>query len=258
MKPVESPASNAVPSADDREIELKLGLSAAAAEKLRRLPLLRERAINPPETSRLETIYVDTPSLALFRAGVFLRVRRKGDRYVQALKTRGSVLSGIEARRETEIDLPDATVRPDMVVDPPSILRRKKIRKRLEPMVTTVISRTTWLLDDINGNRIELALDNGRIEADGRAAKINEIELEFDFLTFYQLTEDVTYLDCLESTLQHIEQVQADSEFGEWYGRVGGDDLLPGDLNKGHEWKASYHTVRATIQLDRWVDELLR
>lgn len=178
MKPVEPPASNAEPSADDREIELKLGLSAAAAEKLRRLPLLRERAITPPEASRLETIYVDTPSLALFGAGVFLRVRRKGDRYVQALKTRGSVLSGIEARRESEIDLPDATVRPDLVSDPPTILRRNNICKRLAPMVTTVISRTTWLLDDVNGNRIELVLDKGRIEAGGRTAVISEVELE--------------------------------------------------------------------------------
>ena len=105
-----------------REIELKLGLSAAAAAKLRRLPMIHERAIEASETSCLETIYVDTPSLDLFHAGVFLRVRRMGDRFVQALKTRGAVLSGIEDRRETEVDLPDATIRPDLIVDPPARL----------------------------------------------------------------------------------------------------------------------------------------
>jgi len=165
-------------SADGREVELKLGLSAAAAAKLRRLPLIRERAAGPPETARLETIYFDTPTLDLFHAGVFLRVRRKGDRFVQALKTRGTVLSGIEDRRETEIDLPDDKVRPDLVVDPPTVLRRKKVRKRLEPLVTTDISRTAWLLDDAHGGRIELALDTGRIEAGSRVEPISEIELE--------------------------------------------------------------------------------
>ncbi len=174
----ESSAETSDAADEGREVELKLGLSEDAAGKLGELPVVRERMTGPPETTRLETVYFDTPKLDLFRAGVFLRVRRKGDRCIQALKTRGTVMSGIEDRRETEIALPSAQVRPDLVTDPPKVLLRKKVCKHLSPVVTTSISRTTWLLDDDAGARIELALDKGRIEAGGRTAPISEIELE--------------------------------------------------------------------------------
>lgn len=163
---------------EGREVELKLGLRKSAAKKFGALSVVRDRMEGPPEVTRLETVYYDTPALDLFHAGVFLRVRRKGDRFVQALKTRGETISGIEDRRETEIELDGRNVRPDLVVDPPDILKRKSVRKRLAPAVTTTFSRKTWMLNDGNGTRIELAFDNGCIEAGGRFAPISEIELE--------------------------------------------------------------------------------
>jgi mannose/cellobiose epimerase-like protein (N-acyl-D-glucosamine 2-epimerase family) len=49
--------------------------------------------------------------------------------------------------------------------------------------------------------------------------------------------------------LSFIENHMHDSEHGEWYGRLAPDGQLrrpPGD-DKGWEWKASYHNLRALV-----------
>lgn len=70
----------------------------------------------------------------------------------------------------------------------------------------------------------------------------------------YVLTGDGLYLGRLESTLDFIEVHQRDRRYGGWFwgiredGRVGdhGED-------KGSEWKASYHELRALLTTADWI-----
>jgi inorganic triphosphatase YgiF len=87
-------------------------------------------------------------------------------------------LSGVEARREIEIDLDGEAPRPDLVRDAHPALADKAIVERLRPMVRTEIERTTWMLRGEEGGRIELDLDVGRITAGGTEVPVCEVELE--------------------------------------------------------------------------------
>ena len=72
-----------------REIELKLDLDPVDAGKVRAHPVL----YMPPEASEDELLlstYYDTPDFALRRAGVYLRVRDRGGRYIQTIKAAAS------------------------------------------------------------------------------------------------------------------------------------------------------------------------
>eukprot|EP01024_Parvocaulis_polyphysoides_P051461 TRINITY_DN5067_c0_g2_i2.p1 TRINITY_DN5067_c0_g2~~TRINITY_DN5067_c0_g2_i2.p1 ORF type:complete len:428 (+),score=47.29 TRINITY_DN5067_c0_g2_i2:133-1416(+) len=64
----------------------------------------------------------------------------------------------------------------------------------------------------------------------------------------YQLTGDQQHLQQLLSTLNFIKQKQQ-SDFGELYEEVGSNGNVIGNRNLGHEWKTSYHNMRALISL---------
>jgi len=57
----------------------------ADLERLRHDPLVESLARGAPTTRILHSVYFDTPDLRLARAGVALRVRRSGDRFIQIL-----------------------------------------------------------------------------------------------------------------------------------------------------------------------------
>jgi mannobiose 2-epimerase len=64
----------------------------------------------------------------------------------------------------------------------------------------------------------------------------------------YQLTGDPTQLERLEHTLGWIEQHQRDRTYGEWHSTIATDGSAdPHAHQKGSEWKASYHNVRAMV-----------
>ena len=72
-----------------REIELKLDLDSADAARVRAHKVLHARAGAAQDELLLSTYY-DTPDFALRRAGVYLRVRDKGGRFIQTIKSAGS------------------------------------------------------------------------------------------------------------------------------------------------------------------------
>jgi cellobiose epimerase len=70
----------------------------------------------------------------------------------------------------------------------------------------------------------------------------------------YRLSKDGTYLDRLEKTLDFIEDHQVDRKFGGWYwGTLEDGKLGPRGDNKGEEWKASYHDLRALVLTSEWI-----
>ena len=91
------------------EIELKLAVSADQVRRLRRNPLIRSLATKRAVTSRLHSVYFDTPELLLSKHGMALRVRRIGDRRIQTLKQPIADPSGQTQHYHTErlMHLPD-------------------------------------------------------------------------------------------------------------------------------------------------------
>src|ERR1700730_11549018 len=84
------------------EVELKLSIDPGALAALRRHPALARLAAAPWRTARVVSTYFDTPEDELRTAGVALRVRRSGKRWLQTVKNEGTQLAGMSTRSEFE------------------------------------------------------------------------------------------------------------------------------------------------------------
>lgn len=167
------------------EVELKLSLPGVEpdelAQRLARLPALARR-----KWSRLtlHNIYFDTPDQALRQRGVALRLRRVGNeadrRWLQTLKTSGGERSALSQRGEWESPVAGPALEHAALAhtawtsfDPDGHLFAA-----LAPCFVTRFERTLWLLRRRTGGVVEVALDIGQVEANGRQAPICELELE--------------------------------------------------------------------------------
>ncbi len=160
------------------EIELKMRVPPARLREVLALPLLLpERG---SATRKLAATYFDTPALDLWRRRIALRVRREGRRWVQAVKSGGSVTSGVHQRLEIEGVLRDR--HPDLSILPrhpiTKILRSRKVAESLAPVLHTEITRSLRLLEPAPGVLIEVAIDRGFIRSGRRREQVCEIELE--------------------------------------------------------------------------------
>ncbi|MDP4006624.1 CYTH and CHAD domain-containing protein [Methylobacterium sp. NEAU K] len=159
---------------EPREIELKLKCEPSDLATLQAHPLLQE-ASEQRETD-LTSIYFDTAEQRLREAGLELRIRQSGERFIQTLKAEGDGLFN-RPEWEQEVSGPE----PDLaaLVDTPlrKVLRRKD---QLQPLFTTIVRRRTYLVEQ-GSSRIEVALDSGQITAPSagdRATTVCEVELE--------------------------------------------------------------------------------
>jgi triphosphatase len=165
------------------EIELKYqvpaGCRAAASAWVLGLPADEAAPL------RLQAAYFDTVDRALARAGMALRIRREGRRWVQTLKGLGS--DGL-SRAEHELPLVGARVDPaDPQVDPglhsghPLGDRLLALIQRAEGPLhcayRTDIRRTARRLRSRHGT-VELAFDQGLIAGGGRTLAVCELEIE--------------------------------------------------------------------------------
>ena len=121
----------------------------------------------------LTSIYFDTAKGSLRRAGMSLRVRRKGDVFTQTLKDGGDgALS--RGEWETRVEGPD----PDLgVLKHTPAARILAKAGRVAPVYTIAVRRRT--ADVVEGDsHIEIAFDEGAAKARGEAAPFAELELE--------------------------------------------------------------------------------
>lgn len=168
------------------ETELKLLLDPDDLPAVRAHALLKERASREPETRRLESTYFDTKDFLLRRQGASLRVRMvEGEGWIQTLKGKGSVETGLHQRDEWETPvrsaLPDLGALRRLLKDDEkwaALLKTRNLSKRLVPLFTTRVDRTTWTIRLAGGEDIEVALDSGKIEHEQREEPISEMELE--------------------------------------------------------------------------------
>ncbi len=160
------------------EIELKLLIDPDDVPALRRHPLLKPRGQAKPVVRRLLSIYFDTPDLFLRRHAVALRVRRAAGRWMQTVKSEGTVRGGLHQRPEWEAAVSKGEPDLSRIADPElrGVLSKAEAHG-LRPVFTTAFRRTAWMLT-FAGSQIELSLDQGEVSADAGSLPISEIELE--------------------------------------------------------------------------------
>lgn len=163
------------------ETELKITLDPAGAARLRRSPELAALRAEPRRTERLVSIYVDTETHALADAGIALRLRRIGRRWVQTIKSRRTA-GGAGLFSHDEIEQPAPGGR--LVLDGPdptgvlAAIAEATGDAPLSPVFETRVERMVERLRLPDGGLVELALDRGEVVAGAARAPILEAELE--------------------------------------------------------------------------------
>ncbi len=171
------------------EIELKLAIAARDVGKLARVPVLKAASRGRATTSRLHSIYYDTPELTLREQGVALRLRRIGTRWLQTLKSAGRVEGGLHQREELETPVPAQILNYPALTQSgaAAVFADPGLPLRLQPVFATDFKRTSWQLEPASGTEFEFCLDRGAISAGAAQVPISEIELELKSGTPEQL-----------------------------------------------------------------------
>ena len=155
------------------EREIKLGLTRAAEPALTRLA---------PGRRSVTSVYYDTARHELRRAGIALRLRRDGTRWLQTLKAESAPHAGLAARAEWELPVRRKALEPEAF--PLEEIRSAtgvdlvRLAKRLRPVFETRFTRQSGLVQLDGDASIEVAIDRGGILAGTRREPIREVELE--------------------------------------------------------------------------------
>jgi triphosphatase len=160
-----------------RETELKLVLAPGEGAKVARTPPL---AGLESRGGRFSAIYFDTPTRELARHGLGLRLRREGRLWRANLKSSGESTAGLHQRSEWEYPVSGPVLDLSRFAGTPlaALPGAATLHERLAPILATEFRRTRWQLSTQPGSRVEVALDEGRILARGRASPVEEIEIE--------------------------------------------------------------------------------
>lgn len=157
-----------------REIELKLEIEPECDEALLSHPLLSDH-IGDPQNS--VSVYYDTKEKQLRDAGITLRVRKTGDRFVQTVKANGKAAAGLFERGEWEAAIAGPDPDLDQMSSDVAPLANPEVRSGLRPMFQTLVDRRAAVIDHHDA-RIELVVDRGEVVAGERRQPIYEVELE--------------------------------------------------------------------------------
>jgi triphosphatase len=163
-----------VPAPRDIEVELKLETTPADLDRLAAAPLLAEAEIS--EKQQVST-YFDAPGLPLRAAGLSLRVRQRGDQFVQTVKAEGKAAAGLFARPEWERDVDGERPIVDDASGPLAMLLPTATLQAVAPIFAVHVTRRTAVVQHGDAS-IELVFDVGEVRAGDRTAPIAEIELE--------------------------------------------------------------------------------
>jgi len=162
----------------ETEIELKFFVSPEFSETLRQK--ISETKVLQHSCRELGNTYFDTSEQWLRQHDIGLRIRRFDDVYVQTVKTAGRVVAGLHQRPEfnAEHDSND----PELTLHPQDIWPAGKdiatLQAELEPLFATNFTREQWLIGMPDGSQVEVAFDQGKVEANGKEDPICEVELE--------------------------------------------------------------------------------
>lgn len=168
------------------EIELKYQLSENVNENSTVVAdittLLQSKGISfEVDFNALENDYFDNDELTLRKLDFGLRIRSKGNKYEQTIKTAGEVVGSMHKRPEYNVDLSSKEL--DLALFPRNIWPEgvdfSALQQSLKVIFSTHFTRQTWLIHQ-KDSVIELALDCGDIAtlSGSKSIVINEIEIE--------------------------------------------------------------------------------
>ena len=160
--------------AEPREIELKLDCAGPDLTALAAHPRLQGGGGSEPEL--LVTTYFDTPEQDLRAAGLTLRVRAKGGRYIQTVKAGGGGV-GLFDRAEWETEIAGETPDPAAWAETAAEKVLRKADAKLERLFSTVVMRRVVPVEQ-GASRILVTLDEGRVESPAGDTTFCELELE--------------------------------------------------------------------------------
>jgi triphosphatase len=156
------------------ETELKFALSPEARKNVE-----RHRGLHAtPHTDH--TTYFDTPDLVLRKAGFTLRIRHRlgEESFVQNVKAPGPGGSRFR-RQEWEWPLAGEQLELDRLSEVPALpLLLAGDKERLKPVFRTEVERTQCVLSPSDGTRVELAIDEGVVAANGHSEPLSDLEIE--------------------------------------------------------------------------------
>ena len=160
------------------ETELKLALATGAGDAVLDHPLVRAAAAEETAEKRLISVYFDTRALDLQARKVAIRVRRKGDRFVQTLKTKGEATDGLFVRRELEHDVAGEGLELDKISDEGLRTWLTGLEEPLREVFVTDFSRRMVVVRPEGAAVVEVCVDEGEVRANGLSEPLNEVELE--------------------------------------------------------------------------------
>jgi len=162
------------------EIELKLTAPVDALPAVRAHPAVAAVASGRLRTHQLVSVYYDTPGRDLASAGVALRLRQVGKRWLQSVKGDGVAAAGVHRRAEFEWWLPAPRLDLAKLADTPWRKLFARQGGRCRRVFVTAVRRHELPLTFADGTRATLCFDSGEIHAGRRRAVVSEIEVEID------------------------------------------------------------------------------
>ena len=162
------------------EIELKLTAPADVLAAVRAHPAVIAAARGRMRTQQLVSTYFDTPERDLANAGIALRLRRAGTRWLQTVKGEGDAAAGLHRRAEFEWRLAAPKLDPAKLARTPWRKLFARNNGRYRRVFATAVRRSELPLVFADGTRATLCLDRGEIRAGRRRAAVNEIEVELE------------------------------------------------------------------------------
>ncbi|WOJ89322.1 CHAD domain-containing protein [Methylocapsa polymorpha] len=139
------------------------------------LPALKA-ALPGARRGRIDTTYFDTPDRDLWKRGFILRIRKTGQSLIQSVKqeTPSAIVRG-EWERETDCGAPDlAAIRRTPLAH---LIHKHRLGASLRPAFEVHVERISFVLGH-GGAQIEVAIDQGDIEAACGKLAVCELELE--------------------------------------------------------------------------------
>jgi triphosphatase len=153
-----------------RELELKFSLPLSLQDAL-----AREAA--PETVERVWSRYLDTPDGALARGRTAVRVRRKGDAWLQTVKAdHGDHFERFEWERPIAGPEPERDALPPEDTAPGALAHRTFGQWR--PLFETDFERRARVVEPSPGLAVEIAQDVGELRCGERRESIREVELE--------------------------------------------------------------------------------
>lgn len=130
-------------------------------------------------TLALMNAYFDTEDALLMQAGIAMRIRSVGNKFIQTVKTRGSSRIGMHARGEWEWEVDndqlDLTLLKEVPL--PDVLQDMSWCNELIEVYRTDFQRQVWNIE-LSNTQIEVVCDNGLVTSPYGKDKICELELE--------------------------------------------------------------------------------